>query len=99
MHEFQLNPLGVSVGKFISNNGLQFQTCKSIELIDIVHKAIFLPRKYNIPGREKSCGTKLNGCFETLRKNYLKKINSNVIVHVFHFPIFVHKISRYKGHK
>ena len=43
MYELQPNPLGISVGKLISNNGLQFQTYKSIELGDIFVRQYFYP--------------------------------------------------------
>ena len=56
MYEFHANPLGIAVGGFILNYGFPFQKCNSIELRDIFSKAIFVPRKYNIPGREKFCG-------------------------------------------
>ena len=68
-------PLGLSVGRFIFNIGSQFLTCKIIELRDIVRKAIFVPRNYNLPGRENSCGTILNGHFDTLRENQNKNLS------------------------
>ena len=69
MYEFHANPLGIAIGRFILNDGFPFQTLNSIELRDIFSKAIFVPKKYNFPGREKFCGKLLKGWFENIREN------------------------------
>ena len=56
MYKFHANLLGVAVGIFILNDGFPFQTCNSIKLRDIFSKEIFVPRKYNLPGRENFFG-------------------------------------------